>query len=197
MKLVDSLGGIQEESGLGPREVGMELCRLLILRFVFSSVFFLSQEIPQKYPPSVSFPECPAFVFSNSVSQLQFFLFLTSFFVEGYWGFIMCCCCLPPQAYSNRLKYGLVEAVYEWARGMPFKDVMKLTTLQVGGGCSSIIWFSKGWWWWRWFQVLSSFMSYSVFCWLNVHFFFWSAKKACWFWSCVIMRSFSQCRKEM
>ena len=36
------------------------------------------------------------------------------------------------EEYVDGLHVGLMEVVYEWARGMPFKDVMDLTDVSEG-----------------------------------------------------------------
>lgn len=36
------------------------------------------------------------------------------------------------EEYVGGLHSGLMEVVYEWARGMPFKDVMNLTDVSEG-----------------------------------------------------------------
>jgi len=38
----------------------------------------------------------------------------------------------PVGEYVDSFKFGLVEVVYEWARGMPFSDITKLTDVQEG-----------------------------------------------------------------
>ena len=41
---------------------------------------------------------------------------------------------IDPREYaSEHLKFGLVEVVYEWARGVPFGEICTLTTVQEGG----------------------------------------------------------------
>ncbi|KAL0585162.1 hypothetical protein ABG067_005058 [Albugo candida] len=35
-------------------------------------------------------------------------------------------------AYENSLNFGLVEVVYEWSRGMPFKSICELTDIAEG-----------------------------------------------------------------
>nr|CAG8628111.1 9611_t:CDS:10 [Entrophospora candida] len=37
-----------------------------------------------------------------------------------------------PGDYVETIKFGLVQVVYEWARGMPFKDIMELTDVMEG-----------------------------------------------------------------
>lgn len=39
---------------------------------------------------------------------------------------------IDPQEYISQLNFGLVEVVYEWARGMEFKDICNLTGVQEG-----------------------------------------------------------------
>ncbi|RKP04550.1 DEAD/DEAH box RNA helicase [Thamnocephalis sphaerospora] len=43
-------------------------------------------------------------------------------------------CGLPvqPEDYARMFKFGLAEAVFEWARGMPFKQITELTDVQEG-----------------------------------------------------------------
>merc|ERR1712107_151270 len=38
----------------------------------------------------------------------------------------------PVGDYVDSFNFGLVEVVYEWARGMPFADITKLTDVQEG-----------------------------------------------------------------
>ncbi|KNC79001.1 hypothetical protein SARC_08590 [Sphaeroforma arctica JP610] len=38
----------------------------------------------------------------------------------------------PVDTYLETLKFGLVEVVYEWARGMPFAEITNLTTVEEG-----------------------------------------------------------------
>ena len=38
----------------------------------------------------------------------------------------------PVGEYVESFNFGLVEVVYEWARGMPFADITKLTDVQEG-----------------------------------------------------------------
>ncbi|CAG2116898.1 unnamed protein product, partial [Medioppia subpectinata] len=39
---------------------------------------------------------------------------------------------VPPQTISEELKYDLVEAVYEWANGKSFAEVLDITPVQEG-----------------------------------------------------------------
>lgn len=38
----------------------------------------------------------------------------------------------PVGDYVDSFNFGLVEVVYEWARGLPFADITKLTDVQEG-----------------------------------------------------------------
>lgn len=39
---------------------------------------------------------------------------------------------VPAEYVREVLKFGLIEVVYEWARGMPFKDICELTDIAEG-----------------------------------------------------------------
>lgn len=39
---------------------------------------------------------------------------------------------LSTEEFVRGFKFGLVEVVYEWAKGMPFKHIMELTDIQEG-----------------------------------------------------------------
>lgn len=41
------------------------------------------------------------------------------------------------EEYVGSLHIGLIEVVYEWAKGTPFKDVMNLTDVSEGMTCRS------------------------------------------------------------
>ena len=39
---------------------------------------------------------------------------------------------IPVEDYVDGFKFGLMEVVFEWARGLPFSDITKLTDVQEG-----------------------------------------------------------------
>ena len=39
---------------------------------------------------------------------------------------------IPSEYARSVLKFGLMEVVYEWARGVPFRDICTLTSVQEG-----------------------------------------------------------------
>jgi antiviral helicase SKI2 len=39
---------------------------------------------------------------------------------------------VEPREYCKNCNFGMMEVVYEWARGMPFKDICDLTSVEEG-----------------------------------------------------------------
>ena len=52
----------------------------------------------------------------------------------------------PAEDFKDQFHFGLVEVVFEWARGMPFAEITNLTDVQEGlymcSGWRKINWFS-------------------------------------------------------